>query len=245
MRWHYNLIAQGSGPLYRDLVSYSASTIEAGSPVVLINAGEDSPAVQRPAGVAVDDFIGVTAETGATAYVPESGTLVFTKCMINPDAIYLAQYDTGASAVDASTATMTTITTVDDSCDGSWLYCRTGTGIGQLAFIGVCGTTEMTLDTTDPWGITPIAGDTTVSVIRNVWHPHLDLEITGYQNVDGSGGTVTGQVRILENYIEAANVPFGPMRPRQHHMLNNLNSAGVRFYSDIYFFDSIWLSDIY
>lgn len=245
MRWHHNLVGQGMGPLVRDLVSYSAGTIFAGSPVTLIASGADGAAVQRPSGVTIPDFVGVALETGGTAYVPESGALVFTKCAINSDAIYLAQYDTGASAVTASGSTTTTITTVDDHSDASWLYCRTGTGIGQLAFIGEATTTVMTLDTTDAWGITPVAGDTTVSVIKPVWHQSLDLEITGYQYVDGSGGTVTGQVRILENYIEAANVAFGPMRPRQHHMLNNLNSAGVRFYSDIYFFDSIWLLDTF
>jgi len=35
-------------------------------------------------------------------------------------------------------------------------------------------------------------------------------------------------------------VPFGPLRPRQHHMLSNLNNQGVKFYADIRFIDNIF-----
>ena len=49
----------------------------------------------------------------------------------------------------------------------------------------------------------------------------------------------TGEILALENYIEAATIPFGPLRPRQHHMLTGLNTQAPKFYSDIYFMDSI------
>jgi len=240
MRWHYNLVNQGCGPLVRDLDIYAASGLIAGEAIIAI-AGANQSCLQAPSGATVPDFVGVLAETPALqASAVASGTLYQAKTILNPDAIYIAQYDaTVGSDVDvvSSTATATTLGTCDDNLDGCWLYCNSGTGVGQLAFIGAASTTVFTLDTTTEWGTTPDA-TTDVLLIRPAWALNQDLDAT--YSMIASDEDCTGLIMTLGNYIEGATVPFGPLRPRQHHMLSNLNNQGVKFYADIRFIDNIF-----
>ena len=241
MRWHYNLVYQGGGPLVRDSVIYAASGLVGGEAMTLI-AGAAQYAVQAPSGATVPDFVGVLAETPPDqATVVTSGTLYFGKIVLNPDAIYIAEYDKSLTDIDvvSSTSTATTLGTCDDNMDGGWLYVNSGTGIGQLAFIGAASTTVMTLDTTDAWGTTP---DSTSDVIlvRPPWAGNIDLDSTAYKSIQTDEDT-TGEITAIENYIESSKVAFGPMRPRQHHMLSGLNSDGVRLYSDLFVYSNIFL----
>lgn len=225
------------------MVVYDSGLV-AGQAVCWID-GAVSCALQDPASAGgLADFAGVLNESISASTALATGTLVFGDVTINPDAIYLAQYDSAAAndiSVVSSTSTATTLGTCDDNLDGGWLYCNSGTGIGQLGFIGAASTTVMTLDTTTAWTTTP---DSTTDVI---------LIRSPFGHNDGAGKDLdstftllatdedeTGEITILENYIESAAVPMGPLRPRQHHMLQNLNSQGVRFYSDIHFADNIF-----
>jgi hypothetical protein len=162
------------------------------------------------------------------------------KVIINPDAIYLCQWDPSTSAdvdVVSSTSTATTIATCDDNLDGSWIYCNSGTGVGQLAFVGAASTTVLTLDTTTAYTTTPDS-TTDILIIRGPWQPNCDFDAT-YTMAKSTVAT-TGLVLCLEPYVESATIPFGPLRPRQHHMKTGLNSDGVRFYSDLYPYATVW-----
>jgi len=49
--------------------------------------------------------------------------------------------------VASATATVITITSMEDNMDGGWFYVRAGTGVGQLQYITAAATTDVTTDT--------------------------------------------------------------------------------------------------
>ena len=244
MRHHYNLIAEGGGVVVRDCPVYDASTIVKGQ--ALTYGASTVGCVLIDATATAADVAGVANETvTASTTALTTGTIVYAKTILNPDAIYLAQYDPSTSAdvnVISSTTAATTLGTCDDDLEGSWLYCNSGTGVGQLGFIGAATTTVMTLDTTDPWAVAPDSS-TDVLIIRKPWRAPAD----GGKDLDAtftmllSDEDETGAIMVLENYIEATTIPFAPLRPRQHHALTGLNNVGVKFWSDIFFKDNLFM----
>ena len=238
MRWHYNLVHQSGGALVRDMVVYDSGLV-AGQAVSLI-AGANQCALQDPSGATLPDIVGVTCNAPSASTAIASGTLYFAKTIMNPDAVYLAEYDMTTTAdidVISSTATATTLGACDDNLDGGWLYVNTGTGAGQLAFIGAANAVSvMTLDTTAPWDVTPDA-TSDVILVRPPFAKNKDLEATWTKLA--SDEDETGLMIVLENYIQAQSVAWGPLRPRQHHMLTNLSSAGLKLMSDVMFEDNV------
>ena len=242
MKHHYNLIANDSGPVIRDCPVYDASAIIKGQ--ALTDGTTTRGAVLIDALATGVDFVGVSAEAKTCSTTAlTTGTLVFAKVILNPDSVYLAQYDPGTTPdmdITSSTTTVVTVATMDDDLDGSWLYINSGKGVGQLAFIGAADATTLTLDTTTAF-TTALDSTSDALLIRHPWA----VANAGGNDLDATFSMMlsqvqsTGEILALENYIEAATIPFGPLRPRQHHMLTGLNTAGVKFYSDIYFMDSI------
>lgn len=245
MRHHYNLVAQESGPLVRDCPVYDASTIIRGQ--ALTYGANTRGAVLIDSTALAADVAGVANET-VTASTTDltTGTLVFCKTIINPDAIYLASYDMAVANdinVVSGTTTAITLGTCDDDLDGSWIYVNSGTGAGQLGYIGAATTTVMTLDTTDPFGTAP---DSTsdVILIRKPWRAAGD----GGKDLDSTFSLLlsdedeTGAIMVIENYIESRSNPFTPLRPRQHHNLSSLNNDSIKFHSDINFQDNLFMA---
>jgi len=240
MRWHYNLVNQGGGPLVRDCDIYAASGLIAGEALTCID-GANRAMLQAPSGATVPDFAGVLLETPTNqASAVASGTLYSAKVCLNPDAIYIAEYET-TDKLDVVSSTSTAVTfsgaSIDANVEGGWLYASAGTGIGQLAFVGAATTTILTIDTTQAYAVTPDA-TTDMILVRAPWSGNVDLG-TSYTQCKTIGAS-TGLIMCLENYIQSTFVPFGPLRPRQHHMLTGLNTAAVQLYSDLYFYGSVF-----
>ena len=240
MRHHYNLIANDSGPVIRDCPVYG--TFIKGQSTTY---GANTYGAVLIAGAALGaNFTGVTAEAKtATSTALTTGTLVFAKVILNPDAVFLAQWDDSTTydvAITSSSTSVVTVPTMDDDLDGSWVYVNDGTGKGQLGYVGAADTTTLTLDTTAAFGTAPDS-TSAILLIRHPWAVANgggnDLSATFDELL--SDEDTTGEILLLENYIEATTVPFGPLRPRQHHGLSNLHNSAVKFYSDIYFMDSI------
>ena len=245
MKHHYNLIAQSSGPLVRDCPWYDASSIIEGQ--ALTYGASTVGAVLIDATLAAADFVGVSAEAKTTSTTDlTTGTIVYGKTVLNPDAIYKAQYDATASVdvdVVSSTTAAITLGTCDDDMEGSWIYCNSGTGAGQLGYIGAASTTVMTLDTTSALGTAPDS-TTDVLLIRKPWRAAADggNDLNTTFDMLLSDESATGAIMILENYIEAATIPYGPLRPRQHHALSGLNNVNVKFYADVQFQDNVFMT---
>jgi len=245
MRHHYNLIAQESGPLVRDCPVYDASTIIKGQG--LTYGANTRGAVLIDCTAQAADFVGVSNELiNASTTDLTTGTIVYAKTILNPDAIYLAECDPAVgSDVDVISGTTTAITlgTCDDDMDGSWIYVNSGTGVGQLGYIGAATTTVMTLDTTTAFGTAP-DNTSDVLLIRRPWRAPADggRDLNATFDKLLSDEDETGAIIVLENYIAAVTIPFAPLRPRQHHALSNLNNRNAKFYSDIQFQDNVFMA---
>ena len=241
MRYSYSINGHHGGPLIRDVPVYDSGIIKGQA---LTYGADDLGGALINITAAGADFVGVSNEAVSATTVVTSGTLVFAKVILSPDAVYRTMYDPAEAndiSVVSSTSTATTMTTNDDDLDGSWIYINSGTGQGQLGFIGAASATVMTLDTTEAWTTTPDSTSDAI-IIRRPWNwptgSGIDLDPT-FSMID-TELTQTGEFLCLENYIEAATVARGQMRPRQHHMLQNLHNSNVKFYSDLFPTDSIF-----
>ena len=238
MRYHYSTVQ--AEPLVKDL--WAGATVIAGQPVA-IALGANGALVTDAAAVPID-VVGVTLEAATTSTL-STGTIVGVKAIVNPDAVFLAQQDTAAANdvdVVSSTTAAVTVGASDDNLDGGWVYVNTGTGAGQLGFIGAASTTVLTLDTTAAFATAP-ASDSDVVIIRPKW------DIVGGRDLDSTLALLatdedeTGDVLVLENYIQSSTIPFEPLEPRKHHNLSGLNATGIniKFFSDIHFQDHVLL----
>ena len=242
MKWSYGMCG-GQGPIVRDMVVYDASTIAKGQAVSVVLGANGAGIVDINADLT--EFAGVAMQEqtdAATAF--SSGTLKFAKICVSPDAVYRAAYDqTTANDISVASATSTAVTvgTSDDNAEGGFIYVNSGTGQGQLAYIGAATTTVYTIDTTTAYATT-LDSTSDIIHIRKPLCADKDLDST-FVLLDTEEAE-DGHLLVLENFIQADNIPLGPMRPRQHHMLQNLHNHGVKFSSDVWFQDCVFRGSV-
>ena len=234
----FSYCLSGATPIIRDVPLYDASSILDGE-ALTYGATTRGSLLISSANTGVD-FAGVAQETIVASTTDlTAGVIVYGKACIQPDAIYKTLYDDAAANdvdVVSSTSTATTLGATDDDMDGGWMYVNSGTGVGQLAYIGAASTTVMTLSTQAAWTVTP---DSTsdVLLIRRLWRAPADsginLDSTG-RFID-SGEAATGRLMAIENYIASQKHPeWTHLRPSEHHMLTGLQNNTVRFAADLF-----------
>ncbi|MFA5407860.1 MAG: hypothetical protein WC343_03715 [Bacilli bacterium] len=129
--------------------------------------------------------------------------------------------DTMALASDESSKTIT-ITSLEDNIDTSYLYCVSGTGIGQLRFIDTSASGSCTIATAgDPeWD----SADTCIKILR-LFHPLAKLNSAGTKlGTDAAAGSWT--VAIIQNYIERQGLRQ-VLDPTKHDGLSGLNASNI------------------
>lgn len=179
---------------------------------------------------ALADFAGVLKKTVASASfgTVAAGTLAYEHVTLDNGVIWMAEWDQStitSNDVSSSTSTATTFTTtqVDDS-DGGYMYIVSGTGSGQLRYIGAATTTVLTVGTSMAWTTTP---DTTsdVAIILAAGTQLVDV-ITNATKFKAENATYTGRVAVLANYIKHdAAGGLMEMKPSTHGTLDNLSNA--------------------
>ena len=120
--------------------------------------------------------------------------------IIGNPTIFRIYYDMSTStdlAVVSSSATIVTVSALDDNMEGSWIYINAGTGAGQLRYIKDADTTTMTVNTA--FTITP---DSTSAYIL--------IRPQGLQ------AAPTGKCCSPPSPGAAVGVPPGPGRPAGH-----------------------------
>lgn len=159
-------------------------------------------------------------------------TLVNRKILINPFAVFQAEYDqTDTMAVVSSSGTTVTITSIEDNIDGGWVYAVAGTGKGQLQFITAADGSTITTKTASGWDST-----TTLIKILPLWHQLGKLNTAGDKlGTDAAVGSAV--ITNLDNWIQADTIPFTKLDPTLHSGLTGLDTRNVKFYSDIIFRD--------
>lgn len=241
MRFYKNLVNSGEGPYIVQYPAYGGgANIEEGAVVVKgATPGTNQGFVILPANLASNlaNVVGVigaqNANTSAGVDNIQAGTVYSTKpVMINPDAIYLAEYSQAAGdllTVVSTSGTTVTIASLEDDIDGGWLYAVAGTGIGQLQYITTAAAGSCTTKTATGW-------DNTTRVIKILPRFHENAILSDAGRKLGTQAAVggTGYV-VLENMIEADSVPAAILNPLAHSGLTGLHLLNVKLASQIHF----------
>lgn len=189
---------------------------------------------------ALADILGVLEAPSSATDSSMTATPVnnFTKCCINPLAVYLAEYSqtttNTVAATSASSGTTINLTSAENN-SGGWLYISAGTDIGNLLYVvsqaGGAGT--MTVRTAPA-----VALDATsymVKVSPKLFETiGLDATAVFLKSTAAAG---SGAARVLENFIRYNGQDLVPLDPTKHDALTGLNSLNVHLYSAIMFLD--------
>ena len=136
-----------------------------------------------------------------------------------------ANYDTGATCTAASTAF--TITSVEDRCNGGWVYMINGAEGGYLHYVeNSTSTTSLTLATA---ANNAIVGADDFLLIEPAAASVLDFNATytGIKSEAAAGGEI---VTGIMHYIEAPGIPFQRLDRNKHD--NLYVGTKARFYHD-------------
>ena len=249
MRFSYDL-AQAS-PVIKDMLVYDAGAMTAGE-AVSAGAVAATNGVGGVISADVDtliDMVGVLVEAPANSVsVVTTGVNYYAKGIINPLAVYRAEYDTtnaGTNTAADSTGHDITDTGIDAYQSGGWTYVNgptTDTGYGNLMRVGAATSTTALLGVTGADYDDELKATTTSStyiLIRRLFQGGVTLGCidlyTGAAKIDGSIDS-TGDAIALENYINHKRFGMEPLRTSKH---SGKNVQGATFYSDIYFTDHL------
>ena len=239
MKYLYSL--GGGQQLIREIpVKHSATALVKGA-LLIKGATDDTDEAFAKIWVASGaDIVGVLEEAAATTETDSNadGTAVLLKKVtLNPDAVYLCEYDQAAASTPSPTSSSGTTYTHSsiEGIAGGWLYVAGGTGAGQLQWVVSDGSGSLVTKT----AFDPVL-DSTSEVVKILpqFHALAELIANGSKFItQAAAGTLN--VCILENFIEADNIPFQRLNPAKHSGLTGLNSQNVKFYSEVYFRDHL------
>lgn len=254
MRYHYNLNSPDDEPIVRDMPIYDAALLANGELLMKGTTDPDSGADQGIAlvtavtgssaeavncvGILQDsrwnpNVQGIYSQNVAPANVPATATNgpFYGKVIINPSAVYLAEYDQADAIAITSTSTTTlTVGSLQDDIDGSFVYfVGTHTGVtGSLRALTASASGSATMDSA--LLTTGVGSDTIIRTLR-------PLSATTNLNAAATGLTTTAAInsgvslRVVENYMQADNHPFEPLRKATHKGLNSLQKT--KLFADV------------
>ena len=249
MRFNYDL-AQAY-PVLRDLLVYdaTASGLIAGQAVssTAINASEGCGGVIDPTTNTLVDIVGVFAETPPTTVsVMAAGTDYYAKVIINPNAVFLAQWSEATSTTNTvadSTGETVSATAIDANQEAGWVYVNgptTDTGYGNLFKIGAQTSTTTLTNVTGAAYDDELKANTTSSTYIIIRRPLVNAPTLGGQDLDSTFAKLdgskdsSGAAIVLENYINHTRFPMEPLRVARH---GGKNVTGATFYGDVWFCD--------
>lgn len=228
MKFHYDL--SGAQQMYMDIPVYGNGSAMLEGALVAKGATPGTNqgfAILAPTGLAaVLGLLGeLHAAVSAGADSKQDGTAYgFRKVLINPFAVILAEWDTGAIAVASTSTTTVTITSLEDDIDGGWLLGSDG----QLQYLVASAAGSCTTKTATGW-----TSSTTVQKITPLFHATTTLNSTSTK-LNQAAAAGTGKARIIQNYIKANGVPFAVMDPTKH---SGLTLTSPKVFSDVVFTD--------
>lgn len=221
----------GGEPFVMDVPVYDATDLVKGELVMLSDhAGADGHCFIASTG-ATGEQLGALQEDASGETADASTGYAYAKCIINPDATYLAEWsqrtgDIITANISASTGTTLTITSLEDDIDAGWVYVTdnlgTCTGAGQLRYLTASASGSCTLDSA-----ATIGTDSDIIKIAPTWHHLLDANdpFTHLESAAAAGGAV--RTVNIENYVQKRGRFKGlePLRYSRHRGLNNLNEG--------------------
>lgn len=249
-------------PILRDIRVYNASAaMYIGQPVC---SGPVATAENTGCGIAVtanvlSNIIGVLNEDMATTdlSVVATGVDKYAKVIINPLAVYKAEYsmlaadDNAITTADSTGKTTTVTDTHLDDAERCWVYITnvgsSTDGYGNLFQVGAASTTVLTAATSYDDNLSANAvGDTFIIIHAGngqsaVVGGDVDLA-TDTRNISGHDGTASaGAAQVIENFIGSAYRPIEPLRCATHSGYNYKDEV-PKFYADLIFTEHVYLA---
>jgi hypothetical protein len=271
MIFHYDL--SQAEPIVRDMPVYGTSDILRGALLSregAISTAENNFGLQLCSATVMDDVVGVAEEfydydkhinnagvNGVTAVA--TGVTNYIKVIINPMAVYLAEWSQAAAndvvnTVASSTGKTTTgtFTSPGDDVEGDWVYYTnvgsTAGGAGNLYQIGAASTTEWTATTSFD---DDMKATTTSDTYIKLLHPVFATVAGGSMSLSAAAGEInthvlgndvvgddTGPAIVLQNYVTDKAHSLEPLRVERHSG-KNFDAATCHLYCDFYPLDHL------
>jgi len=279
VKFHYDL--SNAEPIIRDEVVSGTSDILRGAVVSregAITSTGNRFGLQNTNPATLDNVVGVAAEfydysvhfsgvdnpsenglgTGTNAATAAAtGVSNYVKMIINPLAVWLAEYSQHADDDTVNTAADTTgkVTTATFTTDreGDWIYVTdvgsTTGGAGNLSQIGAStSTTSVTACTSYDDNMAGTNTSDTFIVISNAYTclaagGSLDLSAASGNvgtHLKGVAATGTGAILVLQNFISDGANPPAPLKVERHSG-NTFAAATTKLYADIQLMDHLLL----
>ena len=238
----YLFSVNGEQANIKDIICrHNATTIQAGAAVVRGITSGTNFGFGIISGAAPADVIGVTQESlASTVGDTTQAGLVENKIKIvtNPFAVFLAEYsqeaDDDVDVTSASSGTTFACTSIEDIA-GGWIYLVSGPGLGQLQYITAATTNELTTKT----ALSPVTSSATRFIKAYPrFHQLADVNAAATK-LKSAAAAGTGKVLILENFIQANNIPFQELSALAHSGLTGLDTQSVKLYAAIMFLDHV------
>jgi len=271
MKFHWDLTQ--AEPIIKDYVVVGSSDIEEGAVVSMegaITTDDNRFGLQNTNAAELSNVVGVTNEkydysahysglSGTTnaATEPTTGVSNYIKVIINPMAVWLAEYsqhaddDTVNTSASSDGKDITATFTTDR--EGDWVYVTdtgsTTDGAGNLAQIGLSNsTTSVTMCTSYDDNLNGVSTSDTFIVISNPYTAlaaggSLDLTAASGQAgtmLKGAAETGAGAIVVIQNYITDKATPLEPLRVERHSG-RVFDAATAHLYADIQLSDHLLL----
>ena len=269
MKFHYDLTQ--AEPVIRDYAVGGTSDILEGAVVALegaITTDDNRFALQNANAAEMSNVVGVTNEfydysahlsnTGSNAATePSTGVTNYAKVIINPMAIWLAEYsqeaanDTVNTSASSDGKDITATFTTDR--EGDWIYVTdvgsTTSGAGNLSQIGLSNsTTSVTMCTGYDDGLNAVSTSDTFIVVTNPYTALTaggSLDLSAATNdagaaLKGAAATGNGAVVVLQNFVQDKSTPMEPLKVERHSG-RVMDAATCKLSADIQFSDHLLL----
>jgi hypothetical protein len=267
MKYHYDLY--NSEAIVRDVPAYDAATLVQGEYLMLDPAAAtDCRFITAYAGDATEalDGIGICNETVTTTSKADRGDAITTaatattdaissiaatlaqghryvKAIINPFAVYLAEYSQAAAddvaLTQAWSTTTLTLTSLEDNIDGGWVFgasqSATSGFAGQLRYLTASAAGSCTVDSAPT--VAGTTNDTIVKVLP-IAHRLVGLNAGATDLISTAAASSTVSLCIVENYIGGRDRALEPLRAEIHEGVDYGSNAKV--YADIISINHLW-----
>lgn len=240
----------GACEIQRDVPVYDASTTAgfvAGEFIMLGNTSPNGGAADD--GVAFQtgyegtqsqqmvDGLGILMEAVADGTNAAGVSFAYAKAIINPFAVYLAEYDQdSAIAFTTSTTTITLTGALEDNIDSGWIYVVSSavTNAYDLRQLTASASSSATMDS----ALTATETGGTCIKVLPVNHRLINLT-TGATKILMQAAAGAGiSLHIVENYVSSNGRPIQPLRPKTHRA-TKLDS-GAKLYAAVCLLDHIY-----
>lgn len=244
MKYVYSL--DGSKEIIRDFPIYGgAADIVEGAAVMRGATPGTNGGLAIVAATTLADILGVLAELHDYSVSGDSaiaGTAyVRRRVIINPMAVYRAQYDPADDMDVASTSgTTVTVTSLEDNIDGGWLLgddgaaaYGTGTTGSLLQYIDTSASGSCTTKTASGW----TSANDLIKVLP-LMHQLIKVN-TAADKLGTDAAAGSGTAAVIDNWISADGLPLQQLDPTKHSGLTLFNP---KVYSDIRFLNHAFLT---